>query len=655
MTFRKIKMLIIGMLTLNMSACDYLDVIPPETADIGDTMTDEPTTLRFLYSCYGRIQYRNVAPVMLHSIIDAAGDDYVLPTLWGDPASYSQWGNVTAYQADLWTNEAQGQKYPWKTLYDGIGLCNQFLQLLDELNPPISQETKDLFRAEATFLKAYYHMRALQLFGPIPVIDTFMSQQTPTDQIPGRSHFDYCVDYIVGLFDEAAQKLPETWDSQYFGRGTSVIAKALKSRLLVYAASPLWNSSSTPYANWENKSFETPGYGKKLVSSTYDPQKWERARRASEEALDAALAAGFRLFSIEDSETIRIQQNIKLPDVPGIDKNSPAGIEFQKRVMMYRYMMTSRPTEGNKENIWGVQSSPNLILGATPHYILTTNDGRKQGGWGGIAPTLYTIEHFYTKNGKIPSEDLAFTAKSDWFKSANISGNSNVVNLHNGREARFYAWISFDGDEYSSAINDNQPLIIYARDPEQQGYDPALWGNRNYSVTGYLSKKNVPPNFVRTRAGTNNTSNVLYPQALVRMTELYLNLAECQAQTGQTVDALGNLNEIRRRAGIYELTQNDLNAPNKTLVDHILNERFIEFFQEGQRYYDIRRYLIGPSQLRKSNFEGLNAEIVGPSFEEFNRRKLINQPFTWNDRMYILPIPNLEVYSNPQMVQALGY
>lgn len=640
----------ITLLMINMSACNYLDVIPPETADVDDTMTDAETTLRFLYTCYGRIQYGNIDPIF-YGNLDGAADDFVLPALWTTNSSYTQWGQVTAYQANAW-----GDGYPWKKIYDGIGLSNQFMQLLDELNPPISSDTKELYRAEATFIKAYYHMRALQLFGPIPLMDIFMSQNTPVSELPGRSHFDYCVDYIVGLFDKAAERLPATWDSQYFGRGTSVIAKALKARLLLYAASPLWNSNGSPYANWENQNFETPGYGKKLVSASYDAAKWERARAASQEALDAALAAGFRLFSITDSETIRRQQDVKLPSVPGVDGNTAEGEEFLQRVMMYRYMITAKQTEGNKENIWGLMVAQEAKNGAIPHYVITEDNGNKVGYWGGVSPTLYTVENFYTKNGKIPAEDPEFPNESAWFKSANIPGNSDVINLHADREARFYAWISFDGDEYSSNMVNYGPLMIRARDPQQQGYNPAMWGNRNYSVTGYLTKKYVQPNLVYLRSGGQNFDNIKYAVAMVRMAELYLNLAECQAQVGgqYTTAALENLNIVRERAGVPELTQSDISA-GKTLVDHILNERFIEFFEEGQRYYDIRRYMLGAERLNSSNFEGLNAEIVGPTFEQFNRRVRVNQPFTWNDRMYILPVPTKDVYSNPQMVQAPGY
>lgn len=47
--------------------------------------------------------------------------------------------------------------------------------------------------------------------------------------------------------------------------------------------------------------------------------------------------------------------------------------------------------------------------------------------------------------------------------------------------------------------------------------------------------------------------------------------------------------------------------------------------------------------------------ISAPTFEVFNTPITIGQPFDWNDRMYLMPISNDEIYSNPQLVQAPGY
>ena len=104
-----------------------------------------------------------------------------------------------------------------------------------------------------------------------------------------------------------------------------------------------------------------------------------------------------------------------------------------------------------------------------------------------------------------------------------------------------------------------------------------------------------------------------------------------------------------------EWTAGSLAEANKSLLDAVLEERFVELYMEGHRYYDIRRYLHGKEQMGRQNFLGLDAVRTGPTFEEFNTPTLIPQPIQWHDRQYLMPVPNDEVYSNPQMVQAPLY
>ena len=141
---------------------------------------------------------------------------------------------------------------------------------------------------------------------------------------------------------------------------------------------------------------------------------------------------------------------------------------------------------------------------------------------------------------------------------------------------------------------------------------------------------------------------------IIRLSELYLDLAECCAATDDTQGALKNLNVVRERAGIPVLTEADLNQ--MSLMDWVRNERYVELFGEGHRYYDVRRWMTAPDRLKAGAREGLNAiEKKDPSFSEFNRRVKVDQPFQWDDRMYILPVNVDEIYSNPQLVQAPNY
>ena len=141
----------------------------------------------------------------------------------------------------------------------------------------------------------------------------------------------------------------------------------------------------------------------------------------------------------------------------------------------------------------------------------------------------------------------------------------------------------------------------------------------------------------------------------IRMSELYLNLAECYAALDNNGEALKQLNFVRRRAGFDDLTEADMAGMNMSVTDLIRNERFVELFKEGHRYYDMRRWVIAPQVSGAGKIYGLNNNLVDPTFEQFNQPILMNQPLRWYNRLYLLPAEDKEVYSNPQLVQSPGY
>lgn len=104
--------------------------------------------------------------------------------------------------------------------------------------------------------------------------------------------------------------------------------------------------------------------------------------------------------------------------------------------------------------------------------------------------------------------------------------------------------------------------------------------------------------------GGSNVSAMKRP--LIRLAELYLNLAECYAELGNTEEALIYLNDVRERAGIKALSQSDI-TPDMPLIDWIRNERFVELWGEQHRYYDLRRWCLAPEMLKTGTRIGLNA------------------------------------------------
>lgn len=630
-----------------LASCDYLDVVPPEQPQKEDTMTDATDAVNFINSCY--IAVESNSP-FVYSTYEWSTDESVDPPLWSGNNQKTAW--------NLWAStNAAGY---WDGYYNYNGHCHMFLNILDEVTPRGStEETRAEWRAEAAFLQAYYHARLLAMYGPIPIVDTRVPQSTLPDEFPGRSHYDYVVNYIVQKLDEAIPHLPVKRQADDWGRATSVAAKALKGRVLLYAASDLWNGKF-PYNNWRNTSYETPGYGKELVSRMYDPQKWQRALEANLDALQLAEDQdkdnGGQRRLVDMTALPRTLDDVPLPYIPGVDTTSVEGKEFAKRVLMLRSITNSDENDGNREIIWGVfmqDSRAWLNFAPWPKRIVQYNNNWID-GWCAISPTLYTAEHYYTKDGKLPEKDKGFAKRSEWLTSANLADRPEVIKLNVNREPRFYANLSFDGDDYSPVMCGGAPLRINLRDANQQGYNPNLF-NRDYTVTGYFCKKYTAPEIrVSNVTGTDNRKN--YAKPLFRLAELYLNIAECYAALGDNTNAIKYLNPIRLRAGVPALTEADINE-DMSMMDWVRSERFIELWGEGHRYYDVRRWMTAPQLLKADAREGLNVAGAGtnPTFNNLNKRTVINQQFQWNNRMYLWPIKSDEIYNDPQLVQAPGY
>jgi starch-binding outer membrane protein, SusD/RagB family len=125
----------------------------------------------------------------------------------------------------------------WSTPYTQIRACNQFLSHLYEI--PFNAALKSESEGEARFLRAWYYSIMLEHYGGVPLIgDSIFAGIDPVN-IP-RSSFSACVNYIVNECDTAAALLPATQGGSNYGRVSGGAALALKSRVLLYAASPLF-------------------------------------------------------------------------------------------------------------------------------------------------------------------------------------------------------------------------------------------------------------------------------------------------------------------------------------------------------------------------------------------------------------------------------
>jgi starch-binding outer membrane protein, SusD/RagB family len=173
------------------------------------------------------------------------------------PAGSLTADNVGSVENTHWTGG--GNLYYWNTAFQYIRKINIFLE---KINQGVQIENTEQLIAEAKFLRAYIYFMLIQRFGGVPIITASFGM---VDDITfTRNSFEECVQFIEKNLTEAISDLPQKYEANdaNFGRATQDACKALRSRLYLYAASPLFNPSN-------------------------DKQKWQKAADAAKELLES--------------------------------------------------------------------------------------------------------------------------------------------------------------------------------------------------------------------------------------------------------------------------------------------------------------------------------------------------------------------------------
>ena len=149
--------------------------------------------------------------------------------------------SASAYNVIFQTGAISAINVPtdaWNTSYANIRRVNVLLSHLS--TTPLSQRLKDRIAGEARFLRAWYYFILIKHYGGVPLVGDVI--YGATDPVPGkRATYEECVNYIESECNAAALALPKIFTGPDYGRVTKGAALALKSRLLLYAASPLFN------------------------------------------------------------------------------------------------------------------------------------------------------------------------------------------------------------------------------------------------------------------------------------------------------------------------------------------------------------------------------------------------------------------------------
>lgn len=613
-----IKTLAIALLTLTFWSCDedFLNTRPLGEVSEEDAWTDAGLAQAFVTEIYGGLVMGGFAEQALASLTDEAlfthpGRNINVVTEARSNPQNPGWIDASRY---------------WLNLYNRLRSANIAIENLTDPQFENVNGIADRLLGEATFMRAYFHHQLLRNFGGFPIADRTFTLQEESFLKP-RNTFEECVDFIVADLDKAAELLAGLTLQR--GRANEVAALALKSRVLLYAASdlhdiPTASAKSPVISGYSNK--ELIGY-----TSGNRTERWQKAKTAAQQAL--ALQAGNMLGLSEplDPETAtQVYINNSLSRNGG-----------ENEMIFGRYFLDSKPEPGGRQG---------LFNGPNGYHC-----------WAGNTPVSLLVDDYQMMDG----------SEFDW------NNPEHAKKPYENRDPRFYGTFLFDGAQWKPRSPGNQ-----ARDPLGQiqtgtyevtnaaGQKITHFGldSRNSPIedwngthTGYYVRKFIKPD--PNHVDQNTWQEIPWPA--IRVTEVVLNYVEACIELGEYDEAKAWLNKIRFRAGMGAIT-----STGEQLKQDYINERRVEMAFEEQRYYDTRRWMIAPETLgRKANGIQIKGTLkpgvtnsiyrFDPDLYDYSYSVIEIDPGIenrlWLDKMYWMPIHFDEMNRNSLLIQNPGY
>lgn len=455
----------------------------------------------------------------------------------------------------------------WNHYYKGIRACNDYLEngtgktwddfIYDKNYQKMMRKYRNL-EWEVRALRAYFYFELVKRYNEIPLVTKVLTDEEANQQVP--VDYQAIIDFIETECSEitADGKLPVRYDGDYdnqTGRLTKIFALALKTRALLYAASPLNNPNAE-----------------------VSPDKWIKAAQAAKVIMDAANEWGLSL--------------VPFANLLGADNFKAAEMILMKRL-------------GDSNNYERI----NFPIGT-------------EGGKSGNCPTQNLVDAFDMK----------------------VGFNFNESKPYENRDPRLAYTILYHGG--NTAYNKTVDIL-----PGGMNGLP----KEGATKTGYYLSKFVNNSVSLT---ANNTTNARHSVPLFRYAEILLIYAEAMNEAygpvGVTTDlnlsALEAINLVRARTGLDIALLTSEDVPSKKQFKLALRkERMAELAFEDHRFWDIRRWKIGQetTKIKRVTIEKKGDEY---SFEYHTTTDRI-----WDDKMYFYPIPQSEMYKNPNLRQNAGW
>ena len=383
----------------------------------------------------------------------------------------------------------------WNRAYEWRYKMNYFLANVDKyINSDDANEVSNMNRlkGETYFLRAWAYTNLIERYSGVPIIE---EPYNLNDQFGAtRANFDDCVDFILSDLDKAYDLVPEKADG-VVGRINKDIVLALRCRLTLIAASPLFNDADNPQGG--------------VFRGAYSAEKWTRAFNAAKAIVDRADVDG--AYSLDDTY-----------EGYWTDVNSPE--------IIWGKFFTN--TQGNKAQLL--------------YSVVYFN------GWTAFEPTQAMCLDYEMQNGKkIFEAGSGYDPKHPFanrdprfYKSiaAPFSMYTHTDNTGTSQDALDLA-LYYEGhslDDFAEGKSE----------PDYTSTGKHLW-NSTITTGMELYKWYIPTKPIT----ESETGSVVYPW--FRHGEMYLNYAEAAYMTGHEDICRQYINKVRQRPDVQMPVIND--------------------------------------------------------------------------------------------------
>ncbi len=488
-------------------------------------------------------------------------------------------------------------------VYGRIRNINDFIKNVNECS--LAQTTKDYLLGQAYFLRGWCYYNLVKWYGGVPLV---AEVQDPVEtSFTPRSSAEDCIQFIIDDLNNAATLLEAKtanggWDNDNYGRVSTGTALALKGRVLLLWASPLFNRDNDE-SRWTSAYAEMKADLTKINGCGYGLYQSATNKNGSD------FAAQFSQMGKNPEAVFVALYNNEKGDGTDTQRNNP----WERNI---------RPANAKGS---GLNASAMLV------DMFPMADGKIPASCNSYTK-LPVSEYSYDKNYPFMDRDPRFyrTFAMPGFRWA-YEGDASVASANNPADGQNYVLWNYVW--YTKADDANN-----VESGNSYGADNLLNGAKGIYVRKKSDDRDVNGSPLYQYDATANKGAAPFFSAAqlieLRYAEVLLNLAEVACGANQLGEAVGYVNQVRQRAGVPAY---DVPGDQAVCMSEILYERQIEFAYEGKRFDDMRRWLLFDGG---ANFASIGAKALTGwggntctwlGFKPFNGQRRENMEFRTAD------------------------